>query len=86
MRSSATAPVALVGPDVVVTPQEAFRGATVRRRAGARGPVLECGGRGEIWGDWCAECGGVGDRAAFARPCSCAFRAASRTARASGSA
>jgi DnaJ-class molecular chaperone len=31
----------------------------VRRTCG------ECGGRGEIWNDWCVECAGVGDRPAF---------------------
>jgi DnaJ-class molecular chaperone len=50
------------GPDVVVTPQEAFRGATVPVHLPVRGVCLQCGGRGEVWNDWCDACGGLGDR------------------------
>jgi hypothetical protein len=50
-------------PDVVVTPQEAFFGATLAVHLPARGLCLDCGGRGEIWNDWCAACGGLGHRA-----------------------
>jgi hypothetical protein len=53
------------GPDVVVTPREAFRGATVPLGVPVRRTCAECGGRGEIWNDWCAECAGIGDRPAF---------------------
>ena len=53
---------ALEGPDVIVTPQEAFWGATVPLHLPVRGVCMQCGGRGEVWNDWCAGCGGVGDR------------------------
>lgn len=53
------------GPDVVVTPSEAFRGATVPLGVPVRRTCAECGGRGEIWSDWCVDCAGIGDRPAF---------------------
>ena len=49
------------GPDVVVTPREACWGATVALDIPVRRTCPPCGGRGEVWGDWCAECAGVGD-------------------------
>jgi hypothetical protein len=49
-------------PDVVVTPQEAFRGATIPLYVPVRAVCSHCGGRGEVWSDWCGTCGGVGDR------------------------
>ena len=52
------------GPDIVVTPHEAFWGAVVPLDVPVRRTCAACGGRGEIWNDWCAECGGVGDREA----------------------
>jgi DnaJ-like protein len=53
------------GPDVVVTPREAFWGATVRLGVPVRRTCAECGGRGEVWSEWCGECAGIGDEAAF---------------------
>jgi DnaJ domain len=50
------------GPDVLVTPQEAFHGATVPLNVPVRRTCLHCGGRGEVWSDWCVECAGIGDR------------------------
>jgi DnaJ-class molecular chaperone len=44
---------------------EAFRGATVPLGVPVRRTCAECGGRGEIWSDWCVECAGIGDRPAF---------------------
>jgi hypothetical protein len=55
-------PAGQPGPDVVVTPQEAFWGAIVPLYLPVRGVCSQCGGRGEVWNDWCAACGGVGDR------------------------
>jgi DnaJ domain len=52
------------GPEVVVTPQEAVWGATVSLYLPVRGVCLQCGGRGEVWDDWCAACGGMGHRPA----------------------
>ena len=51
-------------PDVEVSPQEAFRGATVPVALPVRRTCGHCGGRGEVWNDWCAVCGGDGDRPA----------------------
>ena len=49
------------GRDIVVTAQEAFWGAIVPLDVPVRRTCTSCGGRGEIWNDWCADCGGVGD-------------------------
>jgi DnaJ-class molecular chaperone len=51
------------GPDVEVTPHEAFHGATVPLYVPVRRTCACCGGRGEVWNEWCAECAGAGDRA-----------------------
>ena len=48
-------------PDIVVTPQEAFWGATVPLGVPVTRTCSCCGGRGEVWNDWCDECGGQGD-------------------------
>ena len=48
-------------PDIVVTPQEAFWGATVPLDVPVRRTCARCGGRGEVWNDWCADCAGEGD-------------------------
>ena len=53
------------GPDVVITPQEAFWGAIVPLSVPVRRTCAECGGRGEVWSDWCVECAGIGDLPAF---------------------
>ena len=50
------------GPEIVVTPHEAFWGAIVPLDVPVRRTCAACGGRGEVWNDWCVECGGVGDR------------------------
>jgi molecular chaperone DnaJ len=52
------------GPDVVVTPREAFWGATIPLDVPVRRTCASCGGRGETWNDWCAACGGIGDQPA----------------------
>ena len=49
------------GPDIVVTPHEAFWGAIVPLDVPVRRTCGRCGGRGEVWTDWCGDCGGVGD-------------------------
>jgi hypothetical protein len=49
------------GPDIVVTPQEAFWGAVVPLDVPVRRTCVRCGGRGEVWNEWCVDCGGVGD-------------------------
>jgi hypothetical protein len=49
------------GPEIVVTPHEAFWGAVVPLDVPVRRTCAGCGGRGEVWNDWCVACGGVGD-------------------------
>jgi hypothetical protein len=48
-------------PDIVVTPQEAFWGATLPLEILVTRTCAQCGGRGEVWNDWCADCAGDGD-------------------------
>ncbi len=55
------APEAALVEEVIVTPQEAFWGALVPLHVPLRRTCLRCGGRGEVWSEWCAVCGGVGD-------------------------
>jgi hypothetical protein len=50
-----------VGPDIVITPHEAFWGATIPLRIPLRRVCAGCGGRGEVWGGACLTCGGMGD-------------------------
>jgi len=47
--------------DIVVTPREAFWGATVVLDVPVTRTCACCGGRGEVWEDWCRECAGQGD-------------------------
>jgi hypothetical protein len=51
------------GPDVPITPQEAFWGATVALEVAVRRTCSVCGGRGEVWEGWCRACSGLGDTA-----------------------
>jgi hypothetical protein len=46
---------------MVLTPREAFEGATVPIDVPLRRTCPRCGGRGEVWTEWCAVCGGVGE-------------------------
>jgi len=57
-------PLPQTGPDVVVTPQEAFWGAIVPIDLPVRAVCVQCGGRGEGGDDWGDACGGIGDRPA----------------------
>ena len=49
------------GPDVLITPREAFFGAIVPLAAPVRRTCVVCGGRGEVWDEACTACGGAGD-------------------------
>jgi molecular chaperone DnaJ len=53
--------------EIVVTPQEAFHGTLVPLHIPLRRTCPRCGGRGEVWADWCAACGGVGEMASVER-------------------
>lgn len=50
--------------ELVLTPQEAFWGALVPLDVPLRSTCPRCGGRGEVWDEWCAACGGEGEVAA----------------------
>lgn len=47
--------------EVVLTPEEAFWGALVPLHVPLRRTCPRCGGRGEVWAEWCATCGGGGE-------------------------
>jgi len=49
------------GPDIAVTPHEAFWGATVPLQVPIRRVCAACGGRGEVWDGACLACAGTGD-------------------------
>jgi molecular chaperone DnaJ len=63
MRHSFFGPAATVGlsAEIVLTPQEAFWGTSVPLDVPLRCTCPRCGGRGEIWEEWCAACGGGGE-------------------------
>ena len=46
---------------IVVTPKEAFWGTLVPLHVPLRRTCPRCGGRGEVWSEWCAACSGVGE-------------------------
>jgi DnaJ domain len=48
-------------PDILVTPQEAFWGAVIPIALPIQRTCTHCGGRGEVWSEWCATCGGGGE-------------------------
>lgn len=48
-------------PDIVITPQEAFWGAAVPLDVPVTRTCARCGGRGEVWNEWCGDCAGEGD-------------------------
>jgi DnaJ-class molecular chaperone len=53
--------------EVILSPQEAFHGASVPLHVPLRRTCPRCGGRGEVWADWCAACGGAGEISAMER-------------------
>lgn len=55
------APMTVLSAELVLTPQEAFWGTTLPLDVPLRGTCPRCGGRGEIWDEWCAACGGDGE-------------------------
>jgi molecular chaperone DnaJ len=46
--------------EIVLTPREAFHGATIPLDVPVRTTCPNCGGRGETWQEWCDPCGGFG--------------------------
>jgi len=47
--------------EVVVSPQEAFWGVLVPLHVPLRRTCARCGGRGEVWAEWCVACCGTGE-------------------------
>jgi DnaJ-class molecular chaperone len=52
---------AALSAEIIVSPQEAFWGALVPLHVPLRKTCVRCGGRGEVWDEWCAACCGVGE-------------------------
>jgi molecular chaperone DnaJ len=52
---------ATLSAEILVSPEEAFWGALVPLHVPLRRTCPRCGGRGEVWSEWCAACGGVGE-------------------------
>jgi molecular chaperone DnaJ len=52
---------AALSAEIVVTPQEAFWGALVPLHVPLRRTCPRCGGRGEVWAEWCSTCVGAGE-------------------------
>lgn len=46
---------------LVLTPREAFYGVSVPLDVPLRRTCQLCGGRGEVWADWCRNCRGLGE-------------------------
>jgi DnaJ-class molecular chaperone len=54
----------VLSAEIVLTPEEAFWGTFVPIQVPLRRTCQCCGGRGEVWSDWCRPCAGDGDVAA----------------------
>ena len=47
--------------EIILTPREAFYGTHVPLDVPLRRTCPRCGGRGEVWNEWCALCAGCGE-------------------------
>jgi molecular chaperone DnaJ len=54
-------PFSRLAAEVELTPQEAFWGAVVPFHIPLRRTCTKCGGRGEVWAEWCSDCRGTGE-------------------------
>jgi molecular chaperone DnaJ len=54
-------PHARLAVEIELTPKEAFWGAVVPLQIPLRATCSLCGGRGEVWDEWCLECAGSGE-------------------------
>jgi DnaJ-class molecular chaperone len=52
---------AALSAEIVVSPQEAFWGVLVPLHVPLRRTCPRCGGRGEVWDEWCQGCYGAGE-------------------------
>ena len=57
----AVEPPVTLSAQMVLTPREAFDGATVPLDVPLRRTCPRCGGRGEVWTDGCVTCAGLGE-------------------------
>lgn len=57
-------PITSRSAEIVLSPREAFYGTHVPLDVPLRRTCSRCGGRGEVWGDWCVACAGEGEVAA----------------------
>jgi molecular chaperone DnaJ len=57
-------PITSRSAEIVLTPREAFYGTHVPLDVLLRRTCPRCGGRGEVWGEWCMTCAGAGEVAA----------------------
>ena len=57
-------PAITLSAEMTLTPREAFSGVTLPFDVPLRRTCARCGGRGEVWNEWCATCAGVGEVAA----------------------
>jgi molecular chaperone DnaJ len=55
------APPVTLSAEMVLTAREAFNGVSVPFEVPLRRTCTRCGGRGEVWTEWCAACGGLGE-------------------------
>lgn len=54
-------PGTLLSAEIELSPEEAFWGTSVPFEIPLRQTCRICGGRGEVWEQWCADCQGGGD-------------------------
>jgi molecular chaperone DnaJ len=54
-------PPVTLSAEMVLTPHEAFHGVTVPLDVPLRRTCPRCGGRGEVWTEWCSACGALGE-------------------------
>ena len=57
-------PAITLSAEMTLTPREAFAGVTIPFDVPLRRTCSRCGGRGEVWNEWCATCAGLGEVAA----------------------
>ena len=57
-------PAVTLSAEMALTPREAFAGVTMPFDVPLRRTCPRCGGRGEVWTEWCVTCAGLGEVAA----------------------
>lgn len=57
-------PAVTLSAEMALTPREAFAGVTMPFDVPLRRTCPRCGGRGEVWSEWCVTCAGLGEVAA----------------------